>query len=91
MRNMRERLQRLEDSQERQNHGRRRIHYGNQEEEDGDWRMQHYGERRHHQHNKSQMPNVKLPSFSGNCDPNVYLGWEAKVEQIFSMYDVDDN
>jgi len=36
------------------------------------------------------MPNVSLSSFNGNNDPNVYLGWEAKVEQIFSLYDVDD-
>jgi len=38
----------------------------------------------------NKMPNVNLPSFNENSDPNVYLGWEAKVEQIFSVYDVDD-
>jgi len=31
---------------------------------------------------------VKLPSFSGEGDPNVYLGWEAKVEQIFHVHEV---
>lgn len=39
---------------------------------------------------RSQEPNFKLPSFNGNNDPNVYSGWEAKVEQIFSVHDVDD-
>jgi len=34
---------------------------------------------------------VKLPSFSGESDPNLYLGWEAKVEQIFNAYEVDDD
>ncbi|XP_068504176.1 uncharacterized protein [Phaseolus vulgaris] len=31
---------------------------------------------------------VKVPSFSGNSDPNVYLDWEAKCEQIFKAYGV---
>ena len=34
---------------------------------------------------------VKLPSFSEKGDPNVYLGWEAKVEQIFNVHEVQDN
>jgi len=34
---------------------------------------------------------VKLPSFSGESDPNLYLGREAKVEQIFNVYEVDDD
>jgi len=34
---------------------------------------------------------VKLPSFNGDSDPNVYLGWEAKVEQIFNVYDVEED
>ena len=36
-------------------------------------------------------PIVKLPSFSGESDPNVYLGWEAKVEQIFDVNGVIDD
>ena len=96
---MMERLQRLEDSQDRQNHERRwgprkatryHLHYGSHEEDDEDWRMQHHGERHHHQHHRKPMSNVKLPSFNVNFDPNVYLGWEAKVEQIFSVYDVNE-
>jgi len=34
---------------------------------------------------------VKLPSFSGGSDPNLYIGWEAKVEQIFNVYEVNDD
>ena len=36
------------------------------------------------------MPFVKLPNFSGEGDPNVYLGWEAKVDQIFHVHGVLD-
>jgi len=45
----------------------------------------------HHQQPKKPIPFVKLPSFNGDSHPNVYLGWEAKVEQIFSVYDVDED
>jgi len=31
---------------------------------------------------------LKVPSFSGDSDPNVYLDWEAKCEQIFKAYEV---
>jgi len=31
---------------------------------------------------------VRVPSFSGHSDPNVYLDWEAKCEQIFKAYGV---
>jgi len=34
---------------------------------------------------------VKLPSFSGDSDPNVYLGWEARVEKIFNVYEVEED
>jgi len=40
---------------------------------------------------KPFLPYVKLPSFSGESDPNVYLGWEAKVEQIFNVHEVHDD
>ena len=36
------------------------------------------------------LPTQIVITFNGNCDPNVYLGSEAKVEQIFSAYDVDE-
>ena len=36
-------------------------------------------------------PYVKLPSFSGESDPNIYLGWEVKVEQIFNVYEVQED
>jgi len=30
-------------------------------------------------------------SFSGEGDPNIYLGWEAKVEQIFNVHEVQED
>ena len=40
---------------------------------------------------KSFLPYVKLHSFNGDSDPIVYLGWEAKVEQIFNVHEVQDD
>jgi len=94
-----ERLQRLEESQDRKNHERRwgpkratryHMHYESQEEDDEDSKVQNYGERFHHQPHKKPMTHVKLPCFNGNRDMSVYLGFEVKVEQIFSLYDVDE-
>jgi len=42
-----------------------------------------------HQPQKTYFPFVKLPSFNGESDPNLYLGWEAKVEQFFNVYEVE--
>jgi len=65
------------------------MHYGSQEEEDEEWRVQNYQDRCHHHHQpKKSIPFVKLPSFNGDSDPDVYLGWEAKVDQVFRVYDV---
>ena len=33
---------------------------------------------------------VKIPPFEGKCDADVYLIWEAKVEQIWSCHNVSD-
>jgi len=97
MQHLVERLKRLE---ERQPRGRRwdqrrtsRIYtrYGSQEE-DQDWRMHHFEERRHqHQPSNLSFPFIKLPSFSGESNPNVYLGWKAKVEQTFNVYEVQED
>jgi len=100
MRQLVQRLQRLEAAQERQFRERRwelrrasrkYTHYGSQEE-DQDWRVHNF-EERHHQHPppKNSFPFVKLPSFSRDSDPNVYLGWKAKVEQIFNVYEVQED
>ena len=40
------------------------------------------------QHVALPYQSVKVPSFSGDSDPNVYLDWEAKCEQIFKAYGV---
>jgi len=54
--------------------------------------MYQFEERSHqHQPSKPSFPYVKLPSFSGESDPNNYLGWEVKVEQIFNVYEVQEN
>ena len=51
----------------------------------------HYRDQRPHQESKSQVPFVKVPSFNGDSDPNVYLDWEAKCEQIFNTYEVEED
>ena len=55
--------------------------------------MQNFEERRHqHQHQqKKSIPFVKLPSFIGDSDPNIYLGCEAKVEKMFNVYEVEED
>jgi len=52
--------------------------------------MNQYDERRQHQYHPSKIsfPYVKLPSFSGESDPNIYLGWEDKVKQIFNVHEL---
>ena len=94
MRQMEERLQRLELAYERPQRGRQHRdlrsykNYGGHEDAD-EW-MRHPFEDRRQNVAKPFLPYVKLPSFSGESDPNVYLGWEAKVEQIFNMHEVQD-
>jgi len=88
MRQMEKRPQRLESAHDRPPRGRRwnqrresrSYHqYGSQEEEE-EWRLKIFEERRQHV-SKISLPYVKIPSFSGEGDPNIYLGWEAKVEK----------
>jgi len=68
------------------------MHYGSQEKDEEEWRVQNYEVRCHHHHQpKKSMSYVKLPSFSGDSDPNVYLRCKAKVEQIFSVYVVEED
>ena len=59
-------------------------------EEEAEWRRQPYEDRRQNVA-KPFLPYVKLPSFSGDSDPNVYLDWEAKVEQIFKVHEVQND
>jgi len=80
MRQLEERLQRLETTHERKLRGRRweqrrssrsYNHYDNHKE-DEDWRIYQYDERRHqHYPSKISFPYVKLPNFSGESDPNL--------------------
>jgi len=98
MRQMEERLQRLKSAYDRPPRGRRwnqrresrsYQQYGSQEEKD-EWRMPHFDDRRH-QVSKPSLPFVKIPSFSGEGDPNIYLGWKAKVKQIFNVHVVQED
>jgi len=84
------------------NHGRRHYHRHSLRSssnyqghgEETEWRRQHhhqYYEERLQNVAKPYFPFVKLPSFSGDSDPNVYLGWEAKCEQIFHVHKVQDD
>jgi len=100
MRQLMERMKRLEDTQARQNRERRweprrdtrhYMHHGSQKEEEN-WRVQNYEVRRHHQQpKKTYFPFVKLPSFSGESNPNLYLGWEDKVGQFVNVYQVEED
>ena len=51
----------------------------------------HHREQRHHQEAKPQLSLVKVPNFNGDSGPNVYLDWEAKCEQIFKAYEVEED
>jgi len=52
--------------------------------------LNNFEERRQHV-SKISLPYVKIPIFNGECDPNIYLGWEAKVEQIFNVHEVQED
>ena len=99
MRQLEERLQRLEMRHEWSPRQRRHHHrydsrssqnYGEFHEET-EWRRRHHYEHRRQNVAKPYFSFVKLPSFSGDGDPNVYLGWEAKVEQIFNVHEVQND
>jgi len=98
MRKMEERLQRLEATYDRPQRERRynprresRSYqdYGSHEDE-VEWRMHHFYDRRQNVV-KPSLPCVKIHSFSGEGDPNIYLAWEAKVEHIFNVHEVQDD
>jgi len=98
MRQMEERFQRLEATYDKPQRGRgyhprresRSYQYYGSHEEEEEWRMQHFDDRCQHVA-KPSLPFVKILSFSGEGDPNVYLGWEAKVEQIFNVHEVQED
>jgi len=75
MRQLLERMQRLEANQESMTRERRReprrqtrhhMHYGSYEDENEEWRVHHADNRRpQHHHKKPSFPFIKLPSFNG--------------------------
>jgi len=100
MKQLEERLQRLEvtlDRSNHSNHGSRHSHRHSLRSSSTSHGHEEENRRRHHHHHhedrrknvaKPYFSIVKLPSFSGDGDPNVYLGWEVKVEQIFLVHEV---
>jgi len=59
----------------------------------------HSGRRRRHDHDggerRNQLPQrpppqIKIPKFKGENDPNIYIEWEQKVDQIFNIHLVSD-
>jgi len=101
MRQMEARLQSLElDREANHNNRERRQHHRTSSRTSYNSHGYHEGNERrrpHHHEERRQhvampyLPCVKFPSFSGEGDPNVYLGWEAKVEQIFDENGVLDD
>jgi len=50
----------------------------------------HNFEEMRHQHPPPKS-SFSFLSCSGDSDPNVYLEWEAKVDQIFNVYEVKED
>ena len=70
--------------------------HGNEREHRRRRHHHHHGDRHHHEDGRQNVakpyfPIVKLPSFSGDSDPNVYLGWEPKCEQIFHVHEFQED
>ena len=56
-----------------------------------------YRERRNHRRYRGRQREeeiegvkVKILTFKGTCDPEVYLEWEMKVEQVFACYNYNE-
>ena len=67
------------------------------EEDEGGKRNKRYRERRNHRRyggrqRKEEIEGVKvsIPTFNGTYDPEVYLEWEMKVEQVFACYNYNE-
>jgi len=71
-------------------HGREEEHRRRRHDHHSHGRS-HHRDQGHHQEAKPKFSYVKVPSFNGDSDPNVYLDWEAKCEQIFDVHEVHDN
>ena len=61
------------------------------EDDEGGWRNERYRERRNHRRYEGRQRDegiegvkVNIPTFKGTYDPEVYLEWKMKVEQVFS-------
>ena len=45
---------------------------------------------RHNNPPQRQPPPIRIPKLKGEHDPNIYLEWEQKVDQIFNIHLVSD-
>ena len=67
-------------------HGRHRRHH------DDDARRYNDDDRRHHRGNGTyEGGKIKFPSFHGKSDPDSYLDWELKIDQLFEVHEIDDH
>jgi len=60
---------------------------------DGERRIRRHindGGGRHNTQAKRQPPPIKILKFKGESDPNIYIEWEQKVDQIFTIHVVSD-
>jgi len=85
--------QRREDKSSNSSHGE----YEGFEEDEGGRRNERYRERRNHRRYGSKQREegiegvkVKIPTFKGIYDLDVYLEWEMKVEQVFVCYNYNE-
>jgi hypothetical protein len=83
-----------EESRRSRGHGRNhgdyyeRRHHRNHERNHRDY---HRHERRNQRHNDTyEGGKIKFPSFHGKSDPEAYLDWELKMDQLFEAHDVRD-
>ena len=67
------------------------------EEGQGGRRNESYRERRNHKRYRDRQREeviegvkVKIPTFKGTYDPEMYLEWEMKVNQVFACYNYNE-
>ena len=59
----------------------------------GGWNRGGWNRRPRNQGNRPREPEdglgkvkVKLPTFEGKCDPDLYMDWEKKMEQVWTCH-----
>jgi len=85
---LQEHIQRLELREDE----RRRKRSSSEDSSHGGRRRRHDydGGGRRNQLPQRQPPPIKIPKFKGENDPNLYIEWEQKVDQIFNIHLISD-